>query len=951
MPSKRANAILEALPKTDGFQDHIHIKGARSNNLKNIELLLPKNQLIVVTGVSGSGKSSLTIDTLYAEGQRRYVESLSAYARQFLMRMKKPEVDFIKGICPAIAIEQKVSTRNARSTVGTLTEVYDYLRLLYARVGKTISPVSGEVVRKHEVADVVDFIHERPEASKVQLFIPLPYRYKERKLEQELNLLLKKGYTRMQLEAELVDIQEWLEGQPALAEKRLDDLRQLELFILIDRFMVKSGDEENRKRIADSIQTAFSEAEGECIVDIIGGERQAFNNRFELDGIIFLEPTPQLFNFNNPFGACPTCEGFSKVMGIDEQKVVPNPSLSVYDGAIACWKGEKFGRWLEHFLDQAHHFDFPVHTPYQDLSRKERRVLWKGNAYVKGIHDFFDELREKSYKIQNRVMLARYRGRTVCPTCEGGRLREEATYVKLGGRDITELVDIPIDELLPFFQALELTDHEATIARRLLLEISNRLQFMLDLGLGYLHLGRISATLSGGETQRLNLTRTLGSNLTSSMYLLDEPSVGLHPRDTQRLVGVLKALRDLGNTVIVVEHEEDVIREADFLVDIGPRAGIHGGEVVFAGPYKKIFQGAENSLTAEYLSGARAVSLPEGRRRAAEAIWLRGLRQHNLKNIDVRIPLHAISVVSGVSGSGKTTLVKEILYPALKRQLGESYPKAPGTFSSLEGDLDIITQIELVDQNPIGRSSRSNPVTYVKAYDAIRSLMADQQLSRIRGFKPKHFSFNVDGGRCDTCKGEGEQVIEMQFLADVRLECETCNGRRFKQEVLDVEYRGKNIYNILDLSIDEAMEFFSDAPEVVQRLKPLQDVGLGYIKLGQSSSTLSGGEAQRVKLASFLGKENTSHHVLFIFDEPTTGLHFHDIQKLLDALNALVENGHTILIVEHNMEVIKSADWVIDLGPGGGKHGGQLLFQGTPEDLAKVESSHTASYLRPKLKA
>ncbi len=949
MPSKRANEVLKELPKTDGLRDHIHIKGARSNNLKNVELKLPKNQLIVVTGVSGSGKSSLTMDTLYAEGQRRYVESLSSYARQFLMRMKKPEVDFIKGICPAIAIEQKVSTRNARSTVGTLTEVYDYLRLLYARIGKTLSPVSGEEVRKHEVADVVDFIDGHEPGTRVQLFIPLPYRYKDRKLGQELNLLLQKGYTRMWLRDELRDIQEWLETEDPLLDKRLDTLRELDLLVLIDRFVTKPDDEENRKRIADSIQTAFYEAEGECIVDIIGGERQAFNNRFELDGIIFLEPSPQLFNFNNPFGACPKCEGFSKVMGIDEQKVVPLPSQSVYEGAIACWKGEKFGRWLDRFLDQAHHFDFPVHQPYQDLSRDQKRVLWKGNAYVKGIDDFFNELQEKSYKIQNRVMLARYRGRTICPVCEGGRLRPEARYVKIAGRDITELVEWPIDELLPFFQGLTLSDFDAHIARRLLLEINNRLQFMLDLGLGYLTLGRISSTLSGGETQRLNLTRTLGSNLTSSMYILDEPSVGLHPRDTQRLVNVLKALRDLGNTVIVVEHEEDVIRQADYLVDIGPHAGIHGGEVVFAGPFSHIFDEANDSLTALYLSERMHIPLPERRRKSAEAIFLKGLRQHNLKNIDVRIPLHSITVVSGVSGSGKTTLVKQILYPALKRHLGESYPKAPGLFNRMEGDLDTITQVELVDQNPIGRSSRSNPVTYVKAYDAIRGLMADQQLSRIRGFKPKHFSFNVDGGRCDTCKGEGEQLIEMQFLADVRLECETCSGRRFKQEVLDVEFKGKNIYNILELSIDEAMDFFSEEEAVVQKLKPLQDVGLGYIKLGQSSSTLSGGEAQRVKLASFLGKENTSEHVLFIFDEPTTGLHFHDIRKLLDALNALVENGHSVLIVEHNMEVIKSADWVIDLGPEGGKQGGHLLFQGVPEDLTPVENSHTARYLREKI--
>ncbi len=946
---KKAPAVLEKPSKTLR-RDTIHIKGARANNLKDVELTIPKNQLVVVTGVSGSGKSSITMDTLFAEGQRRYVESLSSYARQFLMRMKKPDVDFIRGICPAIAIEQKVTTSNARSTVGTLTEIYDYLRLLYARVGKTISPVSGQEVKRHEVSDVVDFINSREPGARVQLFSPLPTRYSDRTLAQELDLLLQKGYTRLQRTNNLEQIQDLLEsGDPAL-EKKLDQLPGSGIHILIDRFVVKPEDEENNRRIADSVQTAFMESQGECLVDLLDGETVAFNNRFELDGMTFLEPTPQLFNFNNPYGACPTCEGFSQVMGIDEDKVVPDKSLSVYEGAVACWKGEKYGRWLDRLLENAHHFDFPVHRPYQDLSRAQQRLLWTGNDYFWGIDDFFAELQEKTYKIQNRVMLARYRGKTLCATCDGGRLRREATYVKVGGRAITELVVMPVDELLGFIDGLELSDYDRQIARRLLIEVNNRLRFMNDLGLGYLTLSRLSNTLSGGETQRINLTRTLGSNLTSSMYLLDEPSIGLHPRDTNRLVKVLKSLRDLGNTVIVVEHEEDVIKNADFLVDIGPRAGIHGGEVVFAGPYEQIYEEAADSLTTRYMSGRMRIPTPETRRTSNTEIRIEGARQHNLKNIDVRLPLHAMTVVTGVSGSGKTTLVKQIIYPALKKRLGEGYSRAPGLHHALTGDVEAITQVEMVSQNPIGKSSRSNPVTYVKAYDTIRSLMADQQLSRIRGFKPKHFSFNVDGGRCDACKGEGEQVIEMQFLADVRLECEVCGGRRFKQEVLDVQYKGKNIHEILELTIEEALDFFSDAGDVVKKLKPLADVGLGYVHLGQSSSTLSGGEAQRVKLASFLGKERSNEHILFIFDEPTTGLHFHDIRKLLDALNALVENGHTVLIVEHNMEVIKSADWVVDLGPEGGRNGGHLLFQGRPEELAAIEGSATGSYLKDKLR-
>ncbi len=921
----------------------IFIKGARSNNLKNIDLNIPYNQLVVVTGVSGSGKSSITIDTLYAEGQRRYVESLSSYARQFLMRMKKPDVDYIKGICPAIAIEQKVSTRNSRSTVGSLTEIYDYLRLLYARVGKTYSPVSGELVQKHEVSDVVNFIHEHPEDTKVQLFIPFPQR--GRSIEDELKLLLQKGYTRLSHKGEMIRIEEFLESKIL---KKINSKNIHQLKILIDRFVVKHEDEENKKRIADSAQTAFFEVEGECLVEIDKKET-LFNNRFELDGIEFPEPSQHLFNYNNPYGACRKCEGYGKVMGIDENKVVPNKTLSVYEGAIVCWRGEKLGRWKDRFIANAHKVDFPVHRAYKDLKKKEKELLWQGAKGLKGIDSFFNELEAKTYKIQNRVMLARYRGRTTCPECNGGRLRTEASYVKIANRNIMELVDLPIDELLLFFNELKLEEYDFAIAKRLILEITNRLEFMVKVGLGYLTMNRISSTLSGGETQRINLTRTLGSNLTSSMYILDEPSVGLHPRDTNRLVEVLKSLRDLGNTVVVVEHEEDIIKNADYLVDMGPAAGIHGGEVVFAGAYQRIHKEAKDSLTANYMSGRMGIELPKHRRKYTNAIYVRGAIQHNLQDVDATFPLNTLTVVTGVSGSGKTTLVKHILYPALKKQVGEHLPKPAGDFKELTGDLSQITQVEMINQNPIGKSSRSNPVTYVKAYDAIRKLFSDHQLSRIRGFKPKHFSFNVEGGRCETCKGDGAIVVEMQFLADVRLECEECSGKRFRQEVLDIEYREKNIFDILNMSIEEALEFFKDEKDIVRKIKPLNDVGLGYVKLGQSSSTLSGGEAQRVKLASFLNKEKVTEKIFFIFDEPTTGLHFHDIQKLLDALNALVEKGHTVLVVEHNMEVIKSADWVIDLGPGGGKEGGKLVCEGTPEKVAKCKTSFTGQYLKEKL--
>ncbi|GAB4499275.1 MAG: excinuclease ABC subunit UvrA [Saprospiraceae bacterium] len=943
--------------------EHIVIKGARTNNLRNVNLRLPKNKLIVVTGVSGSGKSSITMDTLYAEGQRRYVESLSSYARQFLGRMKKPDVDYIRGICPAIAIEQRVTTGNARSTVGSMTEVYDFLRLLYARIGKFYSPVSGQIVQKHEVSDVIDFIKKQPDGTRGLVLIPFPKKYKERTLEQELNLLLQKGFTRVQFENETLRIEDILEG----SEKRFDikqpahTFNEKGLHILIDRFATAGMEESDWMRLADSVNTAFYESEGECLVavPVDSGSQSSthhssfiihhYNNRFELDGIEFPEPTPQLFNYNNPYGACPTCEGYGRILGIDPDKVVPDKTRSVYDGAIAPWKGEKYGEWLDALLQSAHRFDFPVHKPFEQLTKEEVKLLWTGNQYFEGIDAFFKQLESQTYKIQNRVTLARYRGKTTCTTCDGGRLRQEALCVKIGGKNISELTGVPLDELLAFFQKLELSEHDRQVAKRILLEINNRLKFMVELGLGYLTLDRISNTLSGGETQRIHLTRTLGSNLTASMYILDEPSVGLHPRDTGRLVKVLKELRDLGNTVVVVEHEEEVIKNADFLVDMGPEAGIHGGNVVFAGDFSTINTAAPESLTAKYMSGKMTIETPKTRRPAKDFLLLKGARQHNLKNIDVKIPLHCLTVVSGVSGSGKTTLVRDILYPALMQHLPDNPGKQPGLFDGLEGNFKKVTRVEFVNQSPIGKSSRSNPITYVKAYDYIRDLFANQQLSKIRGFQPKHFSFNVEGGRCETCKGEGEQVVEMQFLADVHLECEECKGRRFKQEVLDVQYKGKNIFEVLNMSIEEALEFFKGNKDITERIQPLFDVGLGYVHLGQSSSTLSGGEAQRVKLASFLIRENSGGHIFFIFDEPTTGLHFHDIQKLLKAINALVEKGHSVLVVEHNMEVIKSADWVIDLGPEGGKEGGNLVFEGTPEALAKVKESYTGRFLKEKL--
>jgi len=916
---------------------YIIIKGAKTHNLKNVSVAIPRKQLVVVTGVSGSGKSSLTIDTLYAEGQRRYVESLSSYARQFLSRMNKPEVDYIKGICPAIAIEQKVSTRTSRSTVGTLTEIYDYLRLLFARVGKTYSPVSGEIVKKNEVSDVVDFIFKQKEGSKIQLFIPFVI-HNDRSIQEELDLLLQKGYSRIFFEDELCDI----EDIKAIQLKNVKDV-----WVLIDRLVIKKeGQEELMSRAADSVQTAFVESEGFCIVDINRKKQKQFSNRFELDGMMFEEPSPQLFNFNNPYGACKTCEGFGQAIALDENLIFPSQKLSVFNEAIAPWRGEKMSRWKNQLVMNANKFDFPIHRPFGELTREQVDLIWNGNEHFKGLHQFFQMLESKSYKMHYRIMASRYRGRTICPECNGARLRAEVQHVKVNGHSINDIVLKPIKDNVTFFKKLKLDKTEKKIAKRILFEIENRLDFMMDVGLGYLNINRLSSTLSGGETQRINLTRTLGSNLTSSMYILDEPSIGLHPRDTQRLIKVLRKLRDLGNTVIIVEHEEEIIRAADYIIDMGPMAGRLGGEIIFSGTSKEIIKSKE-SLTGSYLTGKKEIEVPTTRRKLINNIRIKGAQQHNLKNIDVQIPLNAITVVSGVSGSGKTTLIKNILYPALKRELDGT--GVPGKFDALEGDIKQITQIELVDQNPLGRSSRSNPVTYIKAYDNIRKLYAGHKLAQARGYKAGFFSFNVEGGRCETCKGDGEVLVEMQFLADVRLICESCNGKRFKSEIMDIKVQNKTINDVLDMTVEESLSFFKDEKSILKPLQALSDVGLDYIKLGQSSSTLSGGEAQRVKLASFLTKGKSKNTVLFIFDEPTTGLHFNDISKLLKSFNALVEKGHTILVIEHNMDVIKCADWVIDLGPEGGAGGGELLYQGTPEGLVKNKKSFTAQYLKEKL--
>lgn len=950
-------------PRTVISAENILIKGARVHNLKNVTVEIPRNRLVVVTGVSGSGKSSLTIDTLYAEGQRRYAESLSAYARQFLNRMNKPDVDFIKGLCPAIAIEQKVITRTPRSTVGSMTEIYDYLRLLYARAGKTISPVSGRVVKKDDVTDVLAAIKALQAGDK--LFILAVFKkHRNRDIKEELNILVQKGFTRVYSQhptanneqpGEVYRIEDILE----LADKELK--KKKITHILIDRIVVKDEfDEDDLHRMADSIGTAFYEGEGDVYLQVSPDSRLPtpdsrlpthhsllhFNNRFELDDMTFEEPVPNLFSFNNPFGACPTCEGFSQVLGIDPDLVIPDRRLSVYEGAVAPWKGEKLDWWRQNFIKGAKKFDFPVHKPVADLTPAQYEQLWAGSNGVYGIRDFFKDVESQLYKVQYRVLLSRYRGRTECPDCNGHRLRKEALFVKVNGKHIGELSAMPVKDLKHWFNELDphLTAHEKEVAKRILIELHGRLDTLIKVGLGYLSLSRLANSLSGGESQRIQLTRSLGSNLTNSLYILDEPSIGLHSRDTANLINVLKELRDLGNTVVVVEHDEMMMREADHIIDMGPMASHLGGEVIAEGDYDDIVSNLM-SLTGKYLNGTLKIEPPKMVRKWNRSITVEGARHNNLKNITVEFPLNVLCVVSGVSGSGKTTLVKQILLPALRKLKGE-YGDKVGFHKAITGDIESIAQVEMVDQNPIGKSSRSNPVTYIKAWDEVRDLYAKQPLSKMRGFMPKHFSFNVDGGRCDTCKGEGEQVVEMQFLADVHLVCESCGGKKFKEEVLEVKYRDKSIHDVLELSVEEAISFFSaDGGAIARALQPLSDVGLGYVKLGQSSDTLSGGEAQRVKLASFLGKGKGANKLLFIFDEPTTGLHFNDINKLLGSFNALIEQGHSIIVIEHNTDVIRCADWVIDLGPEAGDGGGELVFAGRPADLAKKKGSHTGSYI------
>ena len=919
-------------------KNHILIKGAKLHNLKNIDVAIPRNELIVITGLSGSGKSSLAFDTLYAEGQRRYVESLSSYARQFLGRLNKPQVDYIKGIAPAIAIEQKVNSTNPRSTVGTTTEIYDYLKLLYARIGETFSPVSGKLVKKHSVSDVLEHMSQFKDRSK-HLLLSKIILEEGRSIEDKLKTLLQQGYARVKIGNEVMRIEQALESSIDSAS-----------YLVVDR-IVFANDEDFKNRLADAIETAFFEGRGECIIESLDTNEQAiFNNKFEEDGMQFLEPNIHLFSFNNPYGACPKCEGYGDVIGIDEDLVIPNTALSVFENAIFPWRGESMSWYRDQLVNNSHKFNFPIHKPFFELTQEQKDLIWSGNEYFEGLNSFFKELEAKAYKIQNRVMLSRYRGKTKCSTCYGKRLRKEAEYVKINGAAITELVDLPLDELQEFFKNLDLNEYQYSIAKRLLVEINSRLEFLSNVGLNYLTLNRKSNTLSGGESQRINLATSLGSSLVGSMYILDEPSIGLHPKDTERLISVLQSLRNLGNTVIVVEHDEDIMKAADTIIDIGPRAGSFGGEVVANGNFQDVLK--SNTLTAKYLNGNLAIKVPGKRRKSKYQVTINGAREHNLKNISVSFPLESLTVITGVSGSGKSTLVKNILFPALQKEF-TGFSDRIGEFTSLEGNYSCIEQVEFIDQNPIGRSSRSNPVTYIKAYDDIRSLFASQKLSKIRNYQPKHFSFNVDGGRCETCKGEGVVTIEMQFMADVHLTCDTCNGKRFKKEILEVKFGGKSISDILELTIDDAISFFSenDAPKIKAKLQPLQDVGLGYVTLGQSSSTLSGGEAQRIKLASFLGKGQNATNTLFIFDEPTTGLHFDDIQKLLTSFNALISKGHSIIIIEHNIDLIKCADHIIDLGPGGGKHGGQLAAHGTPEDIVKQSNSITGKYLMEKLKS
>jgi excinuclease ABC subunit A len=925
-------SIINVDPKKN-----IIIKGAKLHNLKNIDVVIPRNKLVVITGLSGSGKSSLAFDTLYAEGQRRYVESLSSYARQFLGRLNKPKVDFIKGIAPAIAIEQKVNSTNPRSTVGTTTEIYDYLKLLFARIGKTYSPKSGDEVKKDTVSDVINHIKLFSEDEKLLLLAPI-HLEEGRTMSEKLKVLYQQGYARVKVNNTVLRIDEYIQSP--------NDKDTI--FLVVDRVITKH-DEDFFNRLADAIQTAFFEGKGECYIESLNDNtRKHFSNNFELDGISFLEPNIHLFSFNNPYGACPKCEGYGDVIGIDEHLVVPNTGLSIYENAIFAWRGESMSWYRDQLVNNSHKFDFPIHKPYFELTHQQKQLIWTGNEHFEGLNGFFEELESKAYKIQNRVMLSRYRGKTKCNVCNGKRLRPEANYVKISNATITDLVEMPLNKLVTFFQQLELNDYDTQIAKRLLKEISNRLSFLTNVGLNYLTLNRKSNTLSGGESQRINLATSLGSSLVGSMYILDEPSIGLHPRDTERLITVLKSLRDLGNTVIVVEHDEDIMAAADEIIDIGPEAGTFGGEVVASGSYKDIL--SADSLTAKYLNGTFEIETPKERRTSKYFVDIKGAREYNLKNIDVNFPLGMLTVITGVSGSGKSTLVKKVLHPALIKEIG-SYGDKPGEFTSISGNFSNVKHIEFVDQNPIGRSSRSNPVTYIKAYDDIRALYSKQKLSTIRGYLAKHFSFNVDGGRCETCKGEGEVTIEMQFMADVHLECETCKGKRFKKEVLEVTFEGKTIDDILNMTIDDAISFFEETSQtkIKNKLQPLQDVGLGYVTLGQSSSTLSGGEAQRIKLATFLGKGNTKETALFIFDEPTTGLHFHDIKKLLKSFNALIKKGHSIIVVEHNIELIKCADYIIDLGPEGGENGGQLLASGTPEEVAKNKASFTGKYLKDKL--
>ncbi len=924
---------------------YIEIQNARVHNLKNISLKIPRNKFIVVTGVSGSGKSSLAFDTLFAEGQRRYVESLSSYARQFLGRINKPEVDFINGIPPAIAIEQKVNTRNPRSTVGTSTEIYDYLKLLFARIGKTYSPVSGQIVSRHSVTDVVDFINSFEEGTRIIIASPLIPK-NGRSILEEAELLMQQGFSRLETNDEIIKIDELI-----LAKN--NHFCKGSCNLVIDRLSVQR-DEDTQSRMADSVQTAFFEGRGECTVKaFLSGEVESaqFSNRFEADGMEFEEPSVHMFSFNNPVGACPTCEGYGKVIGIDEDLVIPNKSLSIYQDAVACWKGEKMSEWKNELIYSAEKFGFPIHKPFYELTEEQKFLIWTGNQYFQGLNAFFKFLEENSYKIQYRVMLSRYRGKTVCPECKGSRLKREAGYVKIAGKSLQELVLMPVTELREFFLQLELTPHDVEIAKRILIEINNRLVFLCDVGLGYLTLNRLSSTLSGGESQRINLATSLGSSLVGSLYILDEPSIGLHSRDTEKLIKVLRRLQMIGNTVFVVEHDEEIIRAADEVIDIGPLAGQHGGEVVFQGNHEELAKKPE-SLTTKYLTGVEKIPVPERRRKWTNFIEVVGARENNLKNVRVKFPLNTMTVVTGVSGSGKSSLVTKILTPALTKILG-GYGERTGHHDAVLGDYKMLDAIEFIDQNPIGKSSRSNPVTYLKAYDEIRKLFSEQQAAKIQGLKASHFSFNVDGGRCDECQGEGTIKVEMQFLADVFLVCESCGGKRFKEDVLDVRYHDHNIDDILNLTVNQAIELFakgksSTEKKIVKRLQPLQDVGLGYIKLGQSSSTLSGGESQRVKLASFLAREKDAP-TLFVFDEPTTGLHFHDIRKLLDSFNALIARGHSIIVIEHNMEVIKCADWIIDLGPEGGDKGGKLVFEGLPEDLVSMEDSYTGQALKEKL--